>query len=451
MLSSESVSSLIPEVSQALRSSKLGLSLSRWIQQLKTEDLDQLNEAVQHLTHHAEAALPLLLEALQGTEEEIRKNVAWILGFIRAAEALPLLFQVMGTDASIDVKLGASWALRQYEASDLIKIVFQKLPAPKTGDDLREYLESKSWKARWFCVIYLGQKSPPEFQEALMKRAQEDEEILIRCAAILSLAAYATPEVTQLLTHLLSHIDDHVKMEAAAMISIKNDPSAIPELAKQLNAYNSNVRVAAISAIGALAPSPQGVIPHLAQALKDEDAFVRVNAAMAMFDIAQRYRNPHQNLKDLCLKALKDPNIYVVKNAARTLGLVGDEEALREIIALLKQEQRPEITANLIHALGLFKDSRTFKSLSKALKHKAWEVRFEAINALSLLRDKRAYSLFLQGLKDPSVMVQEQAVRALGALGNKKALPALEKLKMKHPYGNINTFINQALDKLLSF
>lgn len=451
MLSPDPVSSLIPEVPQALKSSKLGVSLSRWIQQLKTEDLDQLNEAVQHLTQHADTALPLLLEALQGTEEEIRKNVAWILGFIRAPDALPLLFQVMGTDTSMDVKLGASWALRQYNATDLIKIVFQKLPAPKTGDDIREYLESKSWKARWFCVIYLGQKSPPAFQEALMKRAQEDEEILIRCAAILSLAGYATPEVTELLIHLLGHIDDHVKMEAAAMISIKNAPAAIPELAKQLNAYNSHVRVAAISAIGALATSPQEALPHLSQALKDEDAFVRVNAAMAMFDIAQRHRNPHQNLKDLCLKALKDPNVYVVKNAARTLGLVGDEEALREIIALLKQDQRSEVTANLIHALGLFKDSRTFKSLKKALKHKAWEVRFEAINALSLLRDQRAYSLFLQSLKDPSVMVQEQAVRALGALGNKKALPALEKLKMQHPYGNINKYINQALDKLLSF
>jgi HEAT repeat protein len=240
-------------------------------------------------------------------------------------------------------------------------------------------------------------------------------------------------------------------MEAAAMLSIKNDPAAIPELAKQLNAYNSNVRVAAISAIGALATSPQEVLTHLAHALKDEDAFVRVNAAMAMFDIAQRHRNPHQNLKDLCLKALKDPNVYVVKNAARTLGLVGDEEALREIIALFKQEHRPEITANLVHALGLFEDPRSFKTLSKALKHKAWEVRFEAINALSLLKDKRAYSLFLQGLKDPSVMVQEQAVRALGALGNKKAITALEKLKMQHPYGSINKFINQALDKLLSF
>ena len=436
---------------QAFKTSKLGLSLARWIQQLKTEDLDQLNEAVQHLTAHSEAALPLLLEALQGAEEEIRKNVAWILGFIRSPNALGVLFQVMGTDGSMDVRLGASWALRQYDAADLIKLVFQKLPPPRTGDDIREYLESKSWKARWFCVVYLGQKYSPDFQSALMKRAQEDEEILICCAAILSLAAYAAPEVTQLLIRLLGHIDDHVKMEAAAMISIKNDSVAIPELAKQLNAYNSNVRVAAVSAIGALATTPQEVIPHLAQALKDEDAFVRVNAAMAMFDVAQRHRSPHQNLKDLCLKALKDPNVYVVKNAARTLGLVGDEEALREITALLKQEQRSEITANLVHALGLFEDSRSFKILAKAFKHKAWEVRFEAINALSRLKDKRAYSVFLQGLKDPSVMVQEQSVRALGALGNKKAIPALEKLKMQHPYGSINRFINQALDKLLSF
>lgn len=438
------------ELSPQFKTSKLGVSLARWIQQLKTEDLDHLNEAVQHLTRHAEVALPLLIEALQTAEEEIRKNVAWVLGFIRAPEALSILFQVMGTDSSMDVRLGASWALRQYDYRELIPVVFQKLPAPKTGDDVRGYLESKSWKARWFCVIYLGQVSPPAFQEALMERAFADEEMLIRCAAILSLAGYNTPEVTELLMRLLSQIDDHVKMEAAAMLSLKNEPAAIPELAKQLNAFNSNVRVAAISAIGALASDPQAVLPYLAQGLKDEDAFVRMNTAMAMFDVAQRYRQPHQNLKDLCLKALKDGNVYVVKNAARTLGLVGDEEALREITGLLKQEQRPEVIANLIHALGLFEDPRTFKVLAKAFKHKAWEVRFEVINALSRLKDKRVYGLLLQGLKDPAVMVQEQAVRALGAHGNRKAIPALEKLKMQHPYGAINKSINQALDKLLS-
>ena len=441
----------LPDISPQFRNSKLGMNLARWIQQLKTEDLDSLNQAVQHLTRHADVALPLLLEALQTAEEEIRKNVAWVLGFIRAPEALTILFQVMGVDSSMDVRLGASWALRQYDYRQLMPVVFQKLPAPKTGADVRAYLDSKSWKARWFCVIYLGQEALPDFQEALMVRARDDEEILIRCAAILSLAGYSAPEVSAFLVSLLSHIDDYVKIEASAMISIKNYPEAIPELAKQLNAFNSNVRVAAISAIGALAEGPQEVIPHLAQGLKDEDPFVRVNTAMAMCDIAQRYRKPHQNLKDLAMKALKDNNLYVVKNAARTLGLIGDEEVLREIIALLKQEERAAVVANLVHALGLFADPRAFKVLAKAYKHKAWEVRFEVINALSALKDKRAYPILLQGLKDTSLTVQEQAVRALGAHGNKKAIPALEKLKMQHPYGAINKSINQALDKLLSF
>lgn len=431
--------------------SALEQRLSRWIQQLKSEDLDLLNEAVQHLSQHPEAANPLLLQAIMTAEDEIRKNAVWVLGFIRSPESLQPLFKVMLTDSNTDVCLGAAWALRQYGAAVLAPIVFNKLPRPQNLDDIRAYMVSKSWKARWFCTVYLTYSQQMTCLDLLLDLARQDENVLVRCSAILALSSYPDPRVTQELCALLQGMDTHVKIEACTVLSLKNDPSALPALGRQLDAFNENVRVAAIAAIGAISTEPGSVLAYLAKALKDESDLVRINGAMALLDISLRYQKQHQNLADLSLKALRDSNIYVVKNAARCLGLVGDEDALRQIINQLKQESQPAITANLVQALGMFQDPRSFKILAKMIRHSSWEVRFEAVGALSQLKTNRsqAYGLFIQALRDPALLVKEQAIRALGALGNKKAIAALEKMKLQHPYGVVNKSISEALDKLL--
>ncbi len=423
--------------------------LLRLIQQLKTDDLDLLNETVQQLSQQVDLVLPLMLEALITAEEEVRKNLAWVLGFLRRSEALKPLFHVLSSDSSFDVRLSASWALRQMPLDKLSELIFTKLEPPSSHEDVLNYLESKSWKARWYCTVYFTYQSGADGLESLLALARKDDKVVVRCSAILTLTAYDDPRVPELLMELLHDIDDHVKIEAATVLSLRNHRAAIPELAKQLRAYNENVRVSVISAIGAL--GDQQSVPHLAMALKDPSELVRINAAMALHDIAQRLRRPNQNLRDLCLKALRDSNVYVVKNAARTLGLVGDEDALRQISVMLKQETRPALISNLVQAIGVFGDARSVKVLARLLRHDNWEVRFEVVRALGLVKgaERQVYPLLLQALKDPAVMVKEQAIHALGLQGSKKAIPHLEKLKLQHPYGAVNKTIAKVLDRLL--
>lgn len=425
------------------------LKYQNLIQQLKTDDLDLLNETVQALTRQANQAFPLMLEALLSPDEEIRKNIAWVLGFLQKPESIKPLFHVLSTDSNMDVRLSASWALRQMNSKLLAAFLFTKLEPPQNFEDIKAYLSSKSWKARWYCTAFLTLHPNADCLDALLEVARGDENVVVRCSAILSLSAYQQEEIPEVLCQLLHDINDYVKIEAASVLSLKNQRNAVPELVKQLQAYNENVRVSVISALGAL--GDLNTVPHLATALKDPVDLVRINAAIALFDIAQRIKRPHNTIRDLCLKALRDKNLYVVKNAARTLGLVGDEEALRQIISLIKQETRPEILSNLVQALGLFKDKRSVNVLSKLLRHSSWEVRFEVVRALGLVKnaEKELYPLLLQSIKDPSMMVKEQAIHALGRLGNRKAIPHLEKMKLQHPYGKVNKTINKALDRLL--
>lgn len=434
----------------AAAASAADAELQQWVLNLRTDDLDLLNQSVDWLCAHPQESVPRLLDALVRADEEIRKNAAWVLGMLRPPEALKPLFMVMSSDSSVDVRLGAAWALRQFNLQDLARLVFTKLEPPRDLADIQAYLVSKSWKARWYCCVYLNAQPVPEMTEALMQRARDSEEdVLVRCGSMLTLVGYSDPAIHELLRELVHDLNDQVKITAIAMLGLKNQRDAIPDLLRQLQAYNDNVRVAVVSALGALGNTR--VAPHLAKALKDPVPLVRINAAMALYDIAQRLRKPHRNIADMCFKALKDENIYVVKNVVRTLGIVGDEDALREIISQLKDETRPAITANLVQALGLFRDPRALKTLSRLLRHPQPEVRFEVVGALLQIRGQRKaiYKLLLQALKDPALMVKEHAVRALGSFGEPKAMAHLEKMKLQHPYGVINKSIGKALDQLL--
>jgi HEAT repeat protein len=422
-------------------------SLQQWIQQLKSEDLEQLDNAVQKILALGFAATPVLLNYLVSVDEEIRKNVAWVLGYLRDPAAVEGLFRSLLNESSTDVRLSAAWALRNFPPTELYPLVFNKLDPPRNLDDVIYYLESKSWKARWYCSVLLSKQKVESCLPLLLKLAESDEDVVVRCSAILTLAAYPGTESAECLCLLMSDINDFVKIEAASVLALKNYQPAIPYLIKQLKAFNENVRVSVIAALGSLGDS--SAIAPLCQVLKDPADLVRINAAMALLDIAQRLRRPHSQMVKYLLKALKDPNTYVVRNAARTLGVVGNADAVTAIITMLKQEQTPATTAHLALALGLLQDQRATKILHKLLRHGHWEVRFEASKALGELRNPHSYGPLLQALRDSSHLVREQVIYALGKLGNRKAITHLEKLKLQHPYGEVNKAIGMALERLL--
>ncbi|PIQ24739.1 hypothetical protein COW36_23475 [bacterium (Candidatus Blackallbacteria) CG17_big_fil_post_rev_8_21_14_2_50_48_46] len=422
-------------------------SFQQVIQQLKSEDLEQLNAAVQQLLEWGTEITPLLIENLVSIDEEIRKNVAWVLGYLRDPAAIEALFRSLVHEHSTEVKLSAAWALRNFSATEIYPHIFTKLPPPRNLDDVIAYLDSKSWKARWYSSVLLSKQKVEDCLPQLIKLAESDENLIVRCSAILTLASYPGQESAECLCNLLSDINDFIKIEAATVLALKNYQAAIPYLLKQLQAFNENVRVSVIAALGALGDN--SVIGPLCQALQDPADLVRINAAMALLDISQRLRRPHQQMVKYLLKALKDKNTYVVRNVARTLGMVGNEEAVTAIITMLKQEQSAAVTANLTLALGLLQDHRSLKILTRLLRHNQWEVRFEAAKALGNLQDPKAYGPLIQALKDSSLLVREQVIFALGRLGNRKAIVHLEKLKLQHPYGTVNKAIGMALERLL--
>lgn len=416
--------------------------------QLQSDDLDLLNETVEKLSKNPTLSLPFLLEALKVSNEEIRKNAAWLLGSLRKENAIEALLATMNFDSSIEVRLSAAWSLRNFSLHRLDRYVFKEGTPPQSREHIQEGLRHDSWYVRWYCTVLLSKAQDATFLDSLFDLARNDDNVIVRCSCILTLMLYPQPEVLTLFTELLSDFNDHVKIEAATALSLRGHKAAIPAMIKQLQAFNENVRISMLVALGTLGDLK--ILPALVQALKDKSAMVKINATMAVMDIVKREPHANPQLSQVLLKLLEDKNAFVVRNAARVLAYIGDEEAYRSIVAKLKTEKDPKIMGQLIMALSYFFDDRSLNILAKLFKHPDWEVRFEVIKALGQLDySNKIYKLLLQGLKDKSLYVREQAVYALGLTGNEKAIPHLEKLKRQHPYGKINKAIGVALDRLL--
>lgn len=417
------------------------------IQQLKSDDLDILSETVERLIQLSPRSLPLLLETLTSVDEELRKNAAWVLGFIHDPSSLGALLKSMLHDPSNEVRLSAAWALRHFPKPVLAKALLGSHPLPSHPQEIMAAFAHEQWRVRWFASLLAAMPPQASLLPHLLNAARQDEQVVVRCGAILSLLGYTQTEAAETLCALLGDINDHVKIEAATALSLKGYHQAVPALVRQLDAFNENVRIAMLTALGAL--GSEEVIPQLLKALEDVSDLVRINAAMALFEVVQKGDYP-LNLSTLLMPRLQaDPNPYVVRNIIRILGLVGDEDTLKRIIAMLKAEKRPEVIVNLVQALGSLGGRQALKPLLRLLRHEQWEVRFQVVKALASLADKRAYSPLLQALQDPSMLVKEQAVYALGMLKDKRAIAHLEKLRLQHPYGNIQKAITNALDRLL--
>lgn len=203
-------------------------SLQQLVQMLKSEDLEQLNNAVQMLLEQGAAATPILIEYLASVDEEIRKNVAWVLGYLRDPDSIEALFRSLLQESSLDVRLSAAWALRNFSPSEIYPYVFTKLTPPRSLEDVVYYLESKSWKARWYCSVLLSKQKIETCLPHLIRLAESDENVVVRCSAILTLASYPGSESADCLCQLVGDFNDFVKIEAASVLALKNYQPALP-------------------------------------------------------------------------------------------------------------------------------------------------------------------------------------------------------------------------------
>lgn len=186
----------------------------------------------------------------------------------------------------------------------------------------------------------------------------------------------------------------------------------VPALTEALGAKESEVRAAAVKALGRIS---EGVpLDLMTRLLDDSDRHVRFSAALALGDASARESLPR------LLALVRDPKADGITRgfAAVSIGMIGEESsagALREIA--LESKASRDLRACALVALGLIPCESTRETMRAiALDPKAdADLRAIAAGALGKLCGDSETALALAGLaSDKSPQVRRSAILALG-------------------------------------
>jgi len=120
---------------------------------------------------------------------------------------------------------------------------------------------------------------------------------------------------------------------------------------------------------------------------------------------------------DALLLALKDEDKYVRQNAAEALGKIGSERSVEALLLALKDEDT-FVYMNAAEALGKIVGERSVDALLLVLKNEDRIMRFCAAEALGKIGSERSVDALLLALKDEDNYVRQNAAAALGKMSD---------------------------------
>jgi HEAT repeat protein len=171
----------------------------------------------------------------------------------------------------------------------------------------------------------------------------------------------------------------------------QNKHERIAKLMEELKDQDHRVREAAARSYSSEYDSEVGkqAVPYLAQALKDDDASVRLSAATALFNIAFRIRTEAKEAVPDLIHTIKQNDSNIRDVALLTLLMIGSEakEAVPDLIQIL-EDKNDRMRALSATVLGNIGDARAEGPLSRALKDNDKEIRQAASEALNELKER---------------------------------------------------------------
>ncbi len=184
-----------------------------------------------------------------------------------------------------------------------------------------------------------------------------------------------------------------------------NFPQGEKKQIQELFSEDNVKRVRALRKISEMGENAIPVIPTIIDLL-DENTFVLLEnddklnettsiekeAKLALVKIGKPAVNP-------LIKALKDEDVLIRRNAAEVLGLIGSVSAVEPLIAILKDTD-DNVREKVAESLGKIKDKRAIYPLIETLSDNNPNVRKSAAFALGELGDPKAIDPLISLLRD---------------------------------------------------
>ncbi len=168
-------------------------------------------------------------------------------------------------------------------------------------------------------------------------------------------------------------------------------------------------------------------IDGLIRALKNEDYLVRKDAAISLKKIGDD-KAVDALIESLQYESWQDDYtvlIAVRENSAEALGTIGNKKAIPALIDALKNDSDEEVRWKAVAALGKLNDKSAVDAIIEALNDTSWAVRRNATIALGNIGDEKGYQPLLNAITDPDWHVRKYAIVSLGKIGDTRAINPL--------------------------
>ncbi len=417
---------------------------------LESSDVEERREAAVDLgraARHESDAVPLLFRAMGDTDWRVRKTAVEGLVSIGGERVIDGLLQSLTASDNAGVRNSAIEALVQIGGPSL--------------DALLDLVETSDPDVRKFVVDILGDIKDRRVVPALIGRL-EDEDENVRVASAEALGKIRDPSAVDALLACLTRNDqgwlDYAAAEALGSIG---DERALAPLLAALG--RSSLREPVLESLGKIGNA--STLAPLISSLGDPLRIVREVSAVAITEIYRKssalarqkiIATVRTGMTDRAVDFLEELLITssgeLQKATIMLLGWSGREGSIRELLALLKEEDLEEpvvqslkcldrgragfllgyltsdntlvrrAVAQVIGDLGI---SDAEDSLILLLRDENGHVRSAAAEALGRLQSRKAVAPLLTLLTDEYESVQESAIYAVAAIGDESILDDL--------------------------
>jgi len=282
-----------------------------------------------------------------------------------------------------------------------------------------------------------------ELQQTLpvLTNYAKDRDVDVRTAAMAALGSMANVEAIAIIKKHLNDPDEGVKQSAAAALAAAQ--AAAPEAAGHADATTAPKR-GARSAVASKSVEARKLaqikkwnnetaIPQLIPLLGDGSSLVRAAAAdkLGQLDYRATAMNDVDHEQDFSevpalIAALQDPHALVRAASAQALGEIGDNTAVRPLVALLKDEKAKVVVAAagalsaMVNGGGFARDALSAEdhhvagsALGELLSCSDEEVRHAAVSALVDVGTLDEMKKIVPLLEDNDVVMRNAAAQAL--------------------------------------
>lgn len=412
---------------------------------------------------------PIVRPSLQDHWVVVREAAARTLGEIDDLDAVPELLKIVDEDENPAVRQAAAQSLCQLQdpsaISSLLRFVqsfpkhSQSIPAGLMqmgkGKDgvthLLKVLEDPHTPGLSVAIDVVGRLADPRAMRSLVALTNHTSEP-IRNAAIHALGQIRDPRIEGFLRGLLRRSPPSTTLTTViqALVAQGSDRD-LEEFIPLLEHPSDECRMAACQLLARATDSGSMATP-LAQRLKDSDAGVRREAAVALRrvggrqgisglieslqDSSEQVRaaacqslgslGDFRSLDPLC-RALGDDHESVRIAAAAALGMLGDNRAVPVLCFAVRKERTLEPRIAAIRALGQLGDSRTLPVLRELLRQPT-AIKTQVVVAIGQIGSSAAVDLLIPLLADAQAIVRYHAALGLGHIGDPRAIPPLARL-----------------------